>query len=412
MIVKTLLAGVCLLSVSGAAFAQDKPASISDAEWTRIKPLIDPAGVSWNPYKGMGVKKDGSPYRVLYLPVWMGDDYQVVAANLAKYQLEQAGAKFTLVSAEFDAQKEAHAIEDAIATKGYDAIIMQPMDPGALAAPIDKAIAAGIDVYDWVIPAKTDKLTGFAGYIADAMDGNGQIGQIFTEKAKSAGATPEKPYRVLEIWGIRAAPICQDRHNGMMKGIGDNKAIQVVESVDTAGQPEAEVKAIQDAFARYPDIQAVYPQFGDAGAIIEGLRSVGRLAPKGDPKHVVVILQDIDKAMLAPLKDGTFDYTISNNPWHQMDVALKQFMWHTVLKQDLAAGDANSGNVKLPKWVQLPMPLLTGETIDTPKAHMWGGTIAFTEMPLGKWADWPVLDTKSIGLPTPTIEDRKKLLNY
>jgi hypothetical protein len=43
---------------------------------------------------------------------------------------------------------------------------------------------------------------------------------------------------------------------------------------------------------------------------------------------------------------------------------------------------------------------------------MWGGTIAFTEMPLGKWADWPVLDTKSIGLPTPTIEDRKKLLNY
>jgi hypothetical protein len=95
-----------------------------------------------------------------------------------------------------------------------------------------------------------------------------------------------------------------------------------------------------------------------------------------------------------------------------MDVALKQFMWHTVLKQDLAAGDANSGNVKLPKWVQLPMPLLTGETIDTQKAHMWGGTIAFTEMPLGKWADWPVLDTKSIGLPTPTIEDRKKLLGY
>ena len=78
---------------------------------------------------------------------------------------------------------------------------MQPMDPGALAAPIDKAVAAGIDVYDWVIPAKTAKLTGFAGYIADAMDGNGQIGQVFTEKAKAAGATPEKPYRVLEIWG-------------------------------------------------------------------------------------------------------------------------------------------------------------------------------------------------------------------
>jgi hypothetical protein len=31
------------------------------------------------------------------------------------------------------------------------------------------------------------------------MDANGQIGQVFTEKAKAAGATPEKPERVLEI---------------------------------------------------------------------------------------------------------------------------------------------------------------------------------------------------------------------
>jgi ABC-type sugar transport system substrate-binding protein len=284
------------------------------------------------------------------------------------------------------------------------------MDPGSIATTIDKAISAGIDVYDWVIPAKTDKLTGFAGYIADAIDANGQIGKVFAKEAQTAGATADKPYRILEIWGIRAAPICQDRHNGMMKGIGANAAVQVVESVDTAGQPEAEVKAIQDAFARYPDIKAIYPQFGDAGAIIEGLRSVGRLAPKGDPKHVAVILQDIDKAMLAPLKDGTFDYTISNNPWHQIDVALKQFMWHTVLKQPLA--DAASGDAKMPRWVQLPMPLMSGETIDTSAAHMWGGTIAFTEMPLGKWEQWPVLDTSKIGLSTPTMADRMRLLKY
>ncbi len=406
------LAALLLLGLPGAALAEDRPAGMSDADWGRIKNLIDPNVVQWNPYKGLAVKKDGSPYRVLYLPVWMGDDYQVVAQHLAKYQLEQAGAKVTAVSAEFDAQKQIHALEDAIATRAYDAVIMQPMDPGSIASTIEKATAAGIDVYDWVIPAKTDKLTGFAGYLADAMDANGQIGKVFTKEAEAAGATADKPYRVLEIWGIRAAPICQDRHNGMMKGIGDNHAIQVVELVDTAGQPEAEVKAIQDAFARYPDIKAIYPQFGDAGAIIEGLRSVGRLAPKGDPKHVVVILQDIDKAMLAPLKDGTFDYTISNNPWHQIDVAVKQFMWHTVLKQPLADGDSTTGAVKLPKWVQLPMPLLTGDTIDTPAAHMWGGTIAFTEMPLGKWEEWPVLDTSKVGLPTPTMADRKRLVDY
>ena len=134
---------------------------------------------------------------------------------------------------------------------------------------------------------------------------------------------------------------------------------------------------------------------------------MGKLAPPGDPNHVTVILQDIDKAMLTPLRDGTFDSTVSNNPWHQIDVLVKQFLWHTVLQQPLVTeGDG------LPKNVLLPMPFLNGETIDTPVAKMWGGTVAFTDMPLGKWDQWPVLDTSSIGLPTPTIEDRKRLLDY
>ena len=110
-----------------------------------------------------------------------------------------------MVSAEFDVQKEAHSIEDAIATKAYDAIIMQPMDPGALAASVDKAVAAGIDVYNWVIPSRTDKLTGFAGYIANSLEANGQIGQIFTEKAKAAGATPRNPTVCLKS-GASARP--------------------------------------------------------------------------------------------------------------------------------------------------------------------------------------------------------------
>ncbi len=87
-------------------------------------------------------------------------------------------------------------------------------------------------------------------------------------------------------------------------------------------------------------------------------------------------------------------------------------MWHTVLKQPLGDGDASSGTVKLPRHVLLPMPMLTGKTIDTDAAHMWGGTVAFTDMPLGKWDYWPTLDTSKIGLPTPTLADRKQLLGY
>ena len=278
---------------------------------------------------------------------------------------------------------------------------------------IEKAAAAGIDVYNFVMRVKTDKLAGSAGYDPNALDANGQIGAKFVELAKAAGATPDRPYRVLEIWGLRSMGLSVARHDGFHLGLGDSPIVKVVKSVDTEGRPEAVIKAIQDAFARYPDIKGMYPHWGDASSFIEGLRSVGRLAPQGDPKHVVVVLQDIDKAMLPPLRDGTFDYTLSNGPWHQVDVIVKQVLWHTVLKQPLAEGDAKSGNVKLPRNVLIPSPLLTGKTDRyTPRRIVGGGTVAFPEMPFGKWDYWPVLDTTKIGLPIPTLEDRKRLLGY
>ena len=157
----------------------------------------------------------------------MGDDYQVVASQLLKSQLEEAGAEYTLLSSEFDAPAQARMLEDAIATKAYDAVILHPLDPGGIAATVDKAEAAGIPVYNWVTPVKTDKTTAFAGYKADTMDANGQIGAKFLELAKAAGATKENPYRVLEIWGFRSAPLCVERHNGLMMGIGDSGIVEV-----------------------------------------------------------------------------------------------------------------------------------------------------------------------------------------
>jgi ABC-type sugar transport system substrate-binding protein len=413
---RNLLALAVVLALPTAPLAQQadggRPSFISEADWAQIKPHIDPDHVQWNPYKGLAVKQDGSPYRVLDLRTWMGDDFQVVGFGLLKTQLEAAGVKYTMLSAEFDAPAQARMLEDAIATKSYDAIILHPVDRVAMAAPVEKAIAAGIDVYGWITPVQTPKLTAFAGYKSDEMDANGQIGKYFLDLAQKAGATPDKPFIVLEIWGSRALPICVERYNGVKMGLGDSGIVKVVESVDTGGQPEAQLKAIQDAFAKYPNISGIYPQFGDANATIEGLRSVGRLAPMGDPKHVAVILQDVDKAMLPPVRDGTFDGTVSNGPWQQADVVIKQFLWHTVLKQPLQDGDPLAGKVDLPRKVLVPEPFLTGKTIDTKAGQLWGATIAFTDMPLGKWTYWPTLDTTSIGLPVPTLADRKRLVGY
>jgi ABC-type sugar transport system substrate-binding protein len=398
----------------GLANAQtNRPDYISEADWAKIEKLVDTSKVKFSPYDGNLAKKpDGTPYKVLQLITFLGDDYQVVASNVLKTQLESAGAEYTLLSADLSAATQNSAMESAIATRAYDAIVLQPIDSEAVKVLADRAAEAGIDVYNFVQRVQADSIAGSATYEANSPEANGQIGAKFLELAKAEGATPEKPFRVLEIWGLRSMALSVGRGEGFRKGIGDSGIVEVVQSVDTSGRPEAVIKAIQDAFARYPDIKGIYPHWGDASAFIEGLRSVDRLAPPGDPKHVVVILQDIDKAMLPYLRDGTIDYTVSNGPWHQMDVLVKQILWHTVLKQPLAEGDALSGNVKLPKHVLLPMPLLSGKNIDTPEGQLWGGTVAFPDLPFGKWDHWPVLDTTTIGLPIPTIEDRKQLLGY
>jgi ABC-type sugar transport system substrate-binding protein len=313
---RTVLALVVGLALPTSVLAQQgdgRPSFIPEANWAQISPHIDPDHVQWNQYRGLAVKKDGAPYRVLDLRTWMGDDFQVAGYGLFKTQLEAAGVKYTMLSAEFDAPTQARMFEDAIATKSYDAIILHPVDRVAMALPVEKAIAAGIDVYGWITPVQTPKLTAFAGYKSDEMNANGQIGKYFLDLAQKSGATADKPFILLEIWGSRALPICVERYNGVKMGLGDSPIVKVVESVDTGGQPEAQLKAIQDAFAKYPNIGGIYPQFGDANATIEGLRSVGRLSPIGDPNHVAVILQDIDKSMLPPLTARGSRRTLSSN---------------------------------------------------------------------------------------------------
>ena len=399
-------AAVVALPYASRAFAQT-PEGLTDDQWASMKDLVDSKVVNFAGYEpGLGLKEDGSPFRLLYAPAWLGDDYQVVANGILQAQLGKAGVEVTTISGDLNPANQVAAIEDAIATGQYDAALTQPFVPQVISGTIDKAVAAGMDIYCWVVPPNTDSYTGFAGYDADLIDTNGQVGTLFVELAEAAGATAENPFKVLELWGGRSFDTSITRHSGFFKGLAGNPIVQVIESADTNGSPDEIVRAIQDAFIQHPDIQAMYPHFGDAGAFEEGLRSVGRLAPKGEEGHVVVVLQDVDRTMLDGMRRGIFDYTLSNGPWPQMDLVMKMFFWKTVFGQELGAGP------DFPKDVLLPMPLLRSEQFTTAEGRIFGGSVAFADMPLGQWDIWPVLDTTEAGYPMPTLADRKRLKGY
>jgi len=60
---KRSIAMLFALSLPVTAAAQDgaRPDFIPEDQWSKIQNLIDPAAVSWHPYKGLAVKKDGTP---------------------------------------------------------------------------------------------------------------------------------------------------------------------------------------------------------------------------------------------------------------------------------------------------------------------------------------------------------------
>jgi ABC-type sugar transport system substrate-binding protein len=256
-------------------------------------------------------------------------------------------------------------------------------------------------------------MTGYAGYhYQDENLGVTVIGQEFVKVAKKLGHTKENPFVILELWGIHGIESLHHRHNGFHKGLGNSPLVKVIESSDTMIQPQKMFNAIIDGFTKHPEIKGLYPQTGDANAIVEGLRAVDRLVPEGDPKHVYVITNDVDKVAINALRKGWFHAVGGTESWHQIDIVIKQLLWHTVLGQPLQDGDYRSGKVKLPRKVVLDIPLITKDNIDAKEVQLYGGTIVFTDMPMGRWDLWPVLDTSSIGLPTPALADRMRLKGY
>lgn len=360
--------------------------------------LVDAEVVYMNPWPGrdFALKPDGTQYRITFAQTWMGDDYQYAAKGIARNHFENAGAIYVGLDALHSVDIHIGQIEDIIATRSADVIMMQPTEEYLMVAVTEAAEMAGIPVFCFVDASRTDMLTFWSGYLYEDPElGIGVVGKEFVRIAEERG----EPINILEIWGNRGWATSVNRHLGFHAGIAEHPLITVIESVDTVGEPEAMVAVTMDNFSVHPELNGLFSHWGDATAFVTGLKAVDRWYPVGHEKHVAVIPQDVDIVAAEQVRAGYFAGLGSTSPWQQVDVLVKAVLNHVVCGLPLD-----------PDRVPIPVFMITRENIG--KEFLYGGTLVFTDMPFAEWGKWPVLDTTEVGLPILSKADRMELMGY
>ena len=349
-------------------------------------PIYLPELANLNPIgENFAVKPDGTPYMFATTYLWVTVDPMFnYVANMHSL-IKRAGGYWVTYDPMGDAARQIAWVEDQIAVQKPDCILMQPCSEALLAPVVDKASDAGIPTIAWDFDIFADNTVSCVRdyFIGDY--GSNLLGEYFIELAERTG---EHIY-VFEIWGDMAVESSQHRHQGFHAAVDAHPdLITVIESGDKGWwSVEAAADYVIDAFTAHPELNGTYQHGGGSAGSLEGLRAIGRLLPIGDPDHVYISTNDSDTLGAIEMDAGTVDAFANHGGWHLSDVAVKIAFTHVVLGQPV------------PRFVDLPLVVITPETIDT--HYFFGALAAYPRMP--KAHDlWPVLDYSVIGIETPT----------
>jgi ABC-type sugar transport system substrate-binding protein len=213
--------------------------------------------------------------------------------------------------------------------------------------------------------------------------GSDVVGQYMVDFAEREN----KELHILQVWGLRSVEIEQEKYQGFRKPIDQCSLCTVIETIDCEFSDELAASIVMDAFSVHPELNALYVHGGGGTGAIEGLRSIGRLLPPDDPKHVLTALNDCDTVTVEALDEGKLDAFGTHGPWDLADVAVQVMLHHVVLGQPV------------PQEINIPMIIVTADNIDT--ARVLGGPAAYPRMPTAQWDLWPVLDASEFGIQIP-----------
>ena len=183
---------------------------------------------------------------------WTGGVDFFAQQSVDRLQKAYPNLKFVLATAP-DSTKQAADLEDMLATRNIDGLVILPGDPDAMTASIKKVKDAG----KWV--TVVDRALSQPGipdlYVAGDNPGLGATTAAYFKQAMPNGG------KIVILRGL-PIPIDKQRFDAFMDGIKDTK-IQVLDNQFANWNRDDGYKVMQDFLTKYPEIDAVWAQDDD-----------------------------------------------------------------------------------------------------------------------------------------------------
>ncbi len=329
------------------------------------------AVISEGPLAGKAVDENGKPYILGYVLNETGSGWMSANMNYVKSLWERAGGKFYSFVSDYDMYKEISMMDDLM-QMDPDAILLHPSDSYAIAPAVKKAKAAGYPVFAIDIGVMGEKVNSFVS--TDQGDMGYACGKYVLDNSSAS-----KPAKILEIAGGLEQVAAQLRQKGFYEAVETSDYAEVVQTIDTGWSSDVAFDGIQDAFERNPDINVIFSHsdFMMQG-ILEGLRVKGKLVPRGEEGHIMVVSIDADPLGLQGIREGHIDMCAENNPLTPSAVVIN------VILAELYRVDYKDEYV-------IEVPVVTAENVDS--------DARWANLPSGKYDEWSVADQDLF--PTP-----------
>lgn len=216
---------------------------------------------------------------------------------------------------DLDAQSQAKVIDELIA-KGVDGIVLSPVDPDVLAAPCERAIAAGIPVV--MVISDINSTTGSYGWLGGLNKNVGVTGGTYIAENICKGMDECQ----VGILTIPSVSVHEERKSGYLETFAKYPNIKVVEIVDTKADPNVGLQKAAEIIQKYPDLDVLVGTDSVGGAA--AARAVIEADKVGQIK---IIGMDRDIDLLNYIRDGVVTATIASKSFTTKFMALHYVYW-------------------------------------------------------------------------------------
>jgi ribose transport system substrate-binding protein len=207
-------------------------------------------------------KKKKGPYRIAFANGFIGNTWRIQMIKTAKAYVEQPDVKaklkeFKVVSTGEDLPAQIAAANNFI-DAGYDAVIVNALNPAAFAPVAKKAKKAGVVLlsFDNVIESPDNIVVN-----VDQVDLGRLAAKWLLKEVKGNGG------KLLEVRGPSGNSVDRDRHAGFREVLDrSGKKFEVVEVVGKWDDGTAQ-KATADAIAIHKQFDGIYVQGGSTGTV-------------------------------------------------------------------------------------------------------------------------------------------------